>query len=43
MKFTFFKITLIAFIAVGAISCKNSEKEATANMEEAAEATEMAT
>ncbi len=42
MKSTFLKITLMAFIAVGAFSCKNSEKEAAMTTEEAAEATEMA-
>ena len=43
MKSTFLKITLMAFITVGAFSCKNNEKEAETSMEEAAEATEMAT
>lgn len=42
MKSTFFKITVIAFIAIGTISCKNSEKEAAMATEEAAEATETA-
>lgn len=43
MKSTFLKITLLAFITVGAFSCKNNEKEAEMPTEEAAEATEMAT
>tara|TARA_R100001230_G_C5689750_1_gene202720 strand:+ start:5885 stop:6538 length:654 start_codon:yes stop_codon:yes gene_type:complete len=43
MKSTFLKITLMAFIAVGAFSCKNTEKEAEAMVEDAAEPTEMAT
>ncbi len=43
MKTTFLKITLMAFITVGAFSCKNTEKEAEAMVEETAEATEMAT
>lgn len=43
MKFTFLKITLMAFITVGAFSCKNTEKETDMSTEEAAEATEMAT
>ncbi|HBL79924.1 MAG TPA: lipid-binding protein, partial [Aequorivita sp.] len=33
----------MAFIAVGAFSCKNTEKEAEAMVEDAAEPTEMAT
>lgn len=43
MKSTFLKITLMAFITVGAFSCKNTEKEAEATTEVAAEATDMAT
>ncbi|HLT50156.1 YceI family protein [Aequorivita nionensis] len=43
MKSTFLKITLMAFITVGAFSCKNTEKEAEAMTEVAAEATDMAT
>lgn len=43
MKSTLLKITLLAFITVGAFSCKNTEKEAEATIEEAAEATDMAT
>ncbi|KXN98722.1 lipid-binding protein [Aequorivita aquimaris] len=43
MKSTFLKITLMAFITVGAFSCKNNEKEAETTVEEASEATEMAT
>jgi polyisoprenoid-binding protein YceI len=43
MKSTFLKITLLAFITVGAMSCKNTEKETEAMNENAAEATEMAT
>lgn len=43
MKSTFLKITLLAFITVGAFSCKNNEKDAEMPVEEAAEATEMAT
>jgi len=42
MKSTFLKITLLAFITVGAFSCKNNEKEAEMAVEEAAEATDMA-
>ncbi len=42
MKSTFLKISLMAFIAIGAFACKNSEKEVEVSMEEAAEATEMA-
>jgi polyisoprenoid-binding protein YceI len=42
MKSTFLKISLMAFIAIGAFACKNSEKEAELPMEEVAEATEMA-
>lgn len=42
MKSTFLKITLFTFIAAGAISCKNTEKETETALEEAAEATEMA-
>ena len=40
MKSTTLKITLLAFLAVGAFSCKNNEKEA--EIEVAAEASEMA-
>ncbi len=43
MKITFLKITLMAFITIGAFSCKNMEKETEMSTEEAAEATEMAT
>ncbi|SRX53979.1 YceI family protein [Aequorivita sp. CIP111184] len=43
MKSTFLKITLMAFITVGAFSCKNTEKETEMTAEEASEATEMAT
>ena len=43
MKSTFLKITLMAFITIGAFSCKNNEKEAETLVEEASEATEMAT
>tara|TARA_R110000823_G_scaffold311718_2_gene437600 strand:+ start:10250 stop:10903 length:654 start_codon:yes stop_codon:yes gene_type:complete len=43
MKFTFLKLTMMAFITVGAFSCKNTEKEAETPVEEASEATEMAT
>jgi|SRR5690606_21894905 len=43
MKSTFLKISLMAFIAMGAFACKNNtEKEADVSLEEAAEATEMA-
>lgn len=42
MKTSFFKISLIAFIAVGTFACKNTEKEAEAMIEEAAEASEKA-
>ena len=42
MKSTFLKISLMAFIAMGAFACKNTEKEAEMPMEEVAEATEMA-
>ena len=43
MKSTFLKISLMAFIAIGAFACKNNtEKEANLPVEEAAEATEMA-
>lgn len=42
MKSTTLKITMLAFLAVGAFSCKNSEKETSAEMEVAAEASEMA-
>lgn len=43
MKSTFFKITLMAVLAVGAISCKNTEKETATTIDEASKATEMAT
>ncbi|MCG2420029.1 YceI family protein [Aequorivita sp. F47161] len=43
MKSTFLKITLIAFISLGVISCKNTANEADTAVEEAAQATEMAT
>ena len=43
MKSTFLKITLMAFITLGAFSCKNNEKEAETPLEEAAEATETST
>ncbi|MEM0518608.1 MULTISPECIES: YceI family protein [Aequorivita] len=43
MKSTFLKITLMSFITIGAFSCKNTEKEAETTVEEAAQATEMAT
>ena len=43
MKATSVKITLTAFITIGAFSCKNTEKEAEAITEVAAEATDMAT
>ncbi|MDN3724653.1 YceI family protein [Aequorivita sp. SDUM287046] len=43
MKSTFLKITVMAFVTVGAFSCKNSEKDAEVTPEQAAEATEMAT
>ena len=43
MKSTFLKITLMAFITIGAFSCKNNEKEAETLVEEASEASEMAT
>ena len=43
MKSTFLKISLMAFIAMGAFACKNTEKEAEMPMEEVAEATEEAT
>lgn len=43
MKSTFLKITLMTFITVGAFSCKNTEKENEMAVEEAADATEMAT
>lgn len=42
MKSTTLKITMLAFLAVGTFSCKNSEKETSAEMEVAAEASEMA-
>lgn len=42
MKSTFLKITLLTFIAVGAFSCKNTEKETETALEESAEATAMA-
>lgn len=42
MKSTFLKITLLTFIAVGAFSCKNTEKEKETALEEVAEATPMA-
>lgn len=42
MKSTTLKITMMAFLAVGAFSCKNAEKEAEITAE-VAEATEMAT
>ena len=42
MKITFLKVTLIAFITLGAISCKNNEKEADVTAQEVAEATDMA-
>jgi polyisoprenoid-binding protein YceI len=43
MKSTFLKITLMAFITIGAFSCKNTQTEAETMVEEAAEATETAT
>jgi polyisoprenoid-binding protein YceI len=43
MKSTFLKITLMAFIAIGAFSCKNTQTETETVVEEAAEATDMAT
>ncbi len=43
MKSTFLKITLMAFIAVGAFSCKNTEKETEVATAEVTEATEKAT
>lgn len=42
MKSTFLKISLMAFIAMGAFACKNNEKNADMPVEEAAEATEAA-
>lgn len=42
MKSTLLKITLLTFIAVGAFSCKNTEKETETALEEGAEATAMA-
>lgn len=42
MKITFLKITLMAFITIGAFSCKNNAEKETAATEEVAEATEMA-
>lgn len=42
MKSTFLKITLLTFIAVGAFSCKNAEKENETALEEVSEATAMA-
>lgn len=42
MKSNFLKITLLAFITVGAMSCKNNEKNADVEVAEAAEATETA-
>lgn len=42
MKSTTLKITMLAFLAVGTFSCKNSEKETTKEIEVAAEASEMA-
>ncbi len=43
MKSTFLKITLLAFITIGAYSCKNNETEKQAITVDAAEATEIAT
>lgn len=42
MKSTFLKISLMAFIAMGAFACKNTEKEAEKAVAEVAEATEAA-
>lgn len=42
MKSTTLKITMLAFLAVGTFSCKNSNKEAEVETDTAAEATEMA-
>ncbi|WP_026450667.1 YceI family protein [Aequorivita capsosiphonis] len=42
MKSTSLKITMLAFVAVGAFSCKNAEKDTEVATEQAAEATEMA-
>ncbi len=42
MKSTTLKITMLAFLAVGAFSCKNAEKETETVTEKAAEATETA-
>jgi len=42
MKLTFLKFTLLACIVVGTYSCKNTEKEAEIAIEEASQATEMA-
>lgn len=42
MKLTILKSTLLAFIMVGTISCKNSEKETSKEIEAAAEASETA-
>lgn len=42
MNLTPLKITMIAFVMIGTISCKNSEKENEMEMEAAAEASEMA-
>ncbi len=41
MKSTTLKITIMAFLAVGAFSCKNTEKEADVTTEEVAEVTDM--
>lgn len=42
MKSTILKSTMLAFILVGTISCKNNETEAEKKIEEAAEASDMA-
>lgn len=42
MKSTTLKITMLAFLAVGAFSCKNAEKDTEAATEAASEPTEMA-
>ena len=43
MKSTTLKITVLAFLALGVISCKNNETKAEVLLDEAAEASDMAT
>lgn len=43
MKSTFLKITLVAFVGMGVVSCKNNEPKAEQALDAAAEASEIAT